>query len=96
MKALTSVQKISRGMFDEFHNDRSKKASEDECLTVGLLDIFGFEAFVNNSLEQLLINYANEKLLREFNRQVFEAAAKEYADEGAARGAVDTTGATFF
>ena len=53
-----------------------------DWLTVGLLDIFGFERFEANSLEQLLINYANERLLREFNAQVFEAATREYAAEG--------------
>ncbi|XP_077601731.1 unconventional myosin-XIX isoform X1 [Crocuta crocuta] len=49
---------------------------------IGLLDVYGFESFPNNSLEQLCINYANEKLQQHFVAHYLRAQQEEYAVEG--------------
>jgi len=45
---------------------------------VGILDIYGFEIFAANGLDQLLINFANEVLQRNFDDCLLAAEAARY------------------
>ncbi|XP_041657882.1 unconventional myosin-XIX [Cheilinus undulatus] len=49
---------------------------------IGVLDVYGFECFYINNLEQLCINYANEKLQQHFVAHYLRAQQEEYVAEG--------------
>ncbi|KAN0062042.1 class II myosin [Thecaphora frezii] len=65
------VERINQSM-------RPRSASSN---VIGVLDIYGFEIFENNSFEQLCINYVNEKLQQIFIELTLKKEQEEYAYE---------------
>jgi len=62
-------------------NEQIKNPNPGEKF-MGMLDIFGFEVFKNNSLEQLFINITNEYLQKNFVDVVFKKENELYKSEG--------------
>jgi len=87
-KAKDSTDALAKALHMGFFDWTVKKLND--CLFVdkytlrnfiGVLDIFGFEHFKFNSLEQFLINFANEKLQKFFNHHIFSMEQEEYEKE---------------
>lgn len=49
---------------------------------VGVLDMFGFEANDHNTLENLLVNVANEQVQYYYNQYIFNWEMQDYSEEG--------------
>lgn len=67
------VQRLNRSLAAVHHNKKT---------VMGILDIYGFEIFENNSFEQLCINYCNEKLQQLFIELTLRTEQDEYRREG--------------
>ncbi|KAK7695052.1 class II myosin [Cerrena zonata] len=59
----------------------SMKPRSAAAQIIGILDIFGFEIFEDNSFEQLCINYVNEKLQQIFIELTLKTEQEEYVRE---------------
>lgn len=81
---LWIIQKINSIINSEI----SEKSKDDNNIIdenikhIGLLDIFGFECYDYNSLEQLCINYSNEKIQQLYLQDFFESEINEFKREG--------------
>ncbi|RWS27882.1 myosin-IIIb-like protein [Leptotrombidium deliense] len=69
-------------LFDWIVNKINTLLAIGEDVSVGILDIFGFENFKVNSFEQLCINIANEQIQYYFNQHIFRWEQQEYVSEG--------------
>jgi len=59
-----------------------QEQNKENLKFIGILDIFGFEIFQKNDFEQFCINYANETLQNQFNKNIFEYEQNMYQNEG--------------
>ncbi|XP_030052520.1 unconventional myosin-Ia isoform X2 [Microcaecilia unicolor] len=80
---------LAKNIYDRLFNWLIARINESIRVTtilqkkvMGVLDIYGFEIFENNSFEQFVINYCNEKLQQVFIEMTLKEEQEEYVREG--------------
>uniref|UniRef100_A0A8D0JML7 Unconventional myosin-Ia n=1 Tax=Sus scrofa TaxID=9823 RepID=A0A8D0JML7_PIG len=63
-------------------NESIKVDTGEKKKVMGVLDIYGFEILEDNSFEQFVINYCNEKLQQVFIEMTLKEEQEEYKREG--------------
>lgn len=90
-RTQNSIDTIAREIYNRLFNWIVKKLNktllpsnpnDSNFLTIGVLDIFGFEIFGKNSIEQLFINFANEKLQGLYIDYIFKNECRIFEEEG--------------
>ncbi|CRH00632.1 myosin B, putative [Plasmodium relictum] len=87
-ESLSICRSISKDIYNRIFEYITKKINEflnknkELHNYIGILDIFGFEIFLKNSLEQLLINIANEEIHNIYLYVVYEKESNLYKNEG--------------
>ena len=80
--AKTIYGRLFSWLIAEMNKSLSLVLESDKAFTINILDIFGFEILAHNSLEQLCINAANERLQQFFVQAVFQDEIECYQREG--------------
>ncbi|XP_033302822.1 unconventional myosin-XIX-like isoform X3 [Bombus bifarius] len=64
------------------HANKTLSLKQQYSQWLGILDIFGFESFTKNGIEQLCVNYANEKMQQYFIETCVENNRNDLQEEG--------------
>ena len=80
---LWIVKKMNSRLSPNYATD-SEEDNDKNTKYIGLLDIYGFECFNVNSLEQLCINYTNEQLQKLYINDFFQFEIDDLTKEGLA------------